>query len=161
MAKLYELTDNYLKVLAMAEDGEDGEDVYIDTLESIEFEIEEKAENIAKIMAELQGSVDMLKKEEERLSAKRKVIENNSKRLKQYLEEQMLLTGKVKFKTELFSFGIQKNAPSLDVVTEDNIPEEFYVVERRLNKTDLLKAIKAGLEIDGVSTKQTESLRIR
>ena len=158
MAKLYELTDNYLKVLAMAEDGEDG---YIDTLESIEFEIEEKAENIAKIMAELQGSVDMLKKEEDRLSAKRREIENNSKRLKQYLEEQMLLTGKVKFKTELFSFGIQKNAPSLDVVTEDNIPEEFYVVERKLNRTDLLKAIKAGLEIDGVSTKQTESLRIR
>ena len=158
MAKLYELTNDYLKVLAMAEDDEDG---CIDTLESIEFEIEEKAENIAKIMAELQGSVDMLKKEEERLSAKRKVLENNSKRLKQYLEEQMLLTGKVKFKTELFSFGIQKNAPSLDVTSEENIPEEFYVIERKLNRTDLLKAIKAGLEIDGVGTKQSESLRIR
>lgn len=158
MSKLYELTNDYLKVLAMAEDDEDG---YIDTLESIEFEIEEKAENIAKIIAELQGSVDMLKKEEERLSAKRRAIENNSKRLKQYLEEQMLLTGKVKFKTELFSFGIQKNAPSLDVVTEDNIPEEFYIVERKLNRTDLLKAVKAGLELDGVGLKQTESLRIR
>ena len=158
MAKLYELTNDYLKVLAMAEDDEDG---YIDTLESIEFEIEEKADGIAKVLAELDGNVNMLKAEEERLYNKRKAIENNSKRLKTYLEEQMILLDKKKFKTELFSFNVQKNAPSLEVTKEDNIPEEFYVMERKLQRSELLKAIKEGLEVEGVDIKQTESLRIK
>ena len=155
---LYELSENYLKVLEMAEDGE--EDL-LDTLESIEYEIEDKAENIAKIILNLTGSQATLKLEEERLYAKRKSMENKSKELKAYLEEQMVKTGKTKFKTELFSFGIQKNAPSLDVTSEENIPEEFYVIEKRLNRSDLLKAVKDGLSIDGVNIKQTESLRIR
>ena len=155
---LYDLSENYLKVLEMAEDGE--EDL-LDTLESIEYEIEDKAENIAKIILNLTGSQATLKLEEERLYAKRKSMENKSKELKAYLEEQMVKTGKTKFKTELFSFGIQKNAPSLDVTSEENIPEEFYVIEKRLNRSDLLKAVKDGLSIDGVNIKQTESLRIR
>ena len=158
MAKLYELTDNHLKVLEMAQEDEEG---YLDTLESIEFEIEEKADGIAKVLAELNGNVNMLKAEEERLYNKRKAIESNIKNLKSYLEEQMVKTGKTKFKTELFSFGIQKNAPSLDVTSEKNIPEEFYVIERKLQRTELLKAVKDGLEIDGVGIKQSESLRIR
>ena len=155
---LYELSENYLKVLEMAEDGE--EDL-LDTLESIEYEIEDKAENIAKIILNLTGSQATLKLEEERLYAKRKSMENKSKELKAYLEEQMVKTGKTKFKTELFSFGIQKSAPSLDVTSEENIPEEFYVIERKLQRTELLKAVKDGLEIDGVGIKQSESLRIR
>ena len=155
---LYELSENYLKVLEMAEDGEDN---LLDTLESIEYEIEDKAENIAKILKSLEGNQAALKVEEERLYAKRKSMENKSKELKAYLEEQMIKTGKTKFKTELFSFGIQKNAPSLDVTSEKNIPEEFYVIERKLQRTELLKAVKDGLEIDGVGIKQSESLRIR
>lgn len=158
MAKLYELTDNYLKVLEMAQEDEEG---YLDTLESIEFEIEEKADGIAKVLAELNGDVNMLKAEEERLYNKRKAIENNAKRLKTYLEEQMVLLDKKKFKTELFSFNVQKNAPSLEVTSEDNIPEEFYITERKLQRSELLKAIKEGREVEGVGLKQSESLRIK
>ena len=158
MPKLYELTDNYLKVLEMAQEDEDG---YLDTLESIEFEIEEKADGIAKVLAELNGDVNMLKAEEERLYNKRKAIENNAKKLKTYLEEQMILLDKKKFKTELFSFNVQKNAPSLEVAREDNIPEEFYITERKLQRSELLKAIKEGLEVEGIGLKQSESLRIK
>ena len=158
MAKLYELTDNYLKVLEMAQEDEDG---YLDTLESIEFEIEEKADGIAKVLAELNGNVNVLKAEEERLYNKRKVIENNAKKLKTYLEKQMILLDKKKFKTELFSFNVQKNAPSLEVAREDNIPEEFYITERKLQRSELLKAIKEGLEVEGIGLKQSESLRIK
>ena len=155
---LYDLSENYLKVLSMIEEDEEG---YLDTLESIEFEIEEKAEGIAKILKNLVGYQAALKQEEERLYSKRKAFENKAKDLKSYLEEQMFKTGKVKFKTDLFSFGIQKNPASLDVKSEDAIPEEFYIVERRLSRSALLDAMKKGLEIDGVSIKQTEGLRIR
>ena len=73
----------------------------------------------------------------------------------------MIATDKKKFKTEYFSFNIQKNAPSLDITSEINIPNEYYITERKLQKKELLDAIKKGAEIDGVALKQSESLRIR
>lgn len=139
---------------------ENGEDV-TDTLESIEFDFEAKAENIAKLMAELTGNAESLKKEEERLYQRRKAIENNANTLKRYLETEMMNTGKTKFKTDLFSFGIQKNPPSLDISTEENIPDKYYVIERKLQRAELLKDIKTGVEVEGVELKQTEGLRIR
>ena len=155
---LYELSENYLKALSMiAEDEED----YLDTLDSIEFEIEEKAEGIAKMLKNLEGYQAALKQEEERLYSKRKAFENKAKDLKSYLEEQMFKAGKVKFKTNLFSFGIQKNPASLDISTEENIPEKYYVIERKLQRAELLKDIKTGVEVEGVELKQTEGLRIR
>ena len=66
-----------------------------------------------------------------------------------------------KIKTDLFSLNIQKNPPSLNVISEENVPDEFYIVERKLQRTELLKAMKAGLEVEGVEIKQGESLRIR
>lgn len=155
---LYELSENYLKVLSMIEEDEEG---YLDTLESIEFEIEEKADSIAKMLKNLEGYQAALKLEEERLYSKRKVFENKAKELKTYLEEQMVKTGKTKFKTDLFSFGIQKNNPSLDISTEVNIPEKYYAIERKLQRAELLKDIKTGVEVEGVELKQTEGLRIR
>jgi len=73
----------------------------------------------------------------------------------------MIVTDKKKFKTEYFSFNIQKNAPSLDIANEDHIPDKYYITERKLQKRELLDAVKGGLEVDGVLLKQSESLRIR
>lgn len=39
----------------------------------------------------------------------------------------MQLTGKTKFKTELFSFGIQKNPPAVVIDNEEDIPKEYYI----------------------------------
>lgn len=55
MASLYELTEDYKELLAMAEDEELDSELLADTLEGIEGSIEEKAEACAKIMQELAG----------------------------------------------------------------------------------------------------------
>ena len=157
---LYSITEEYLQLLNMEEDID--EQAFKDTLESITDELETKADNIAKIIKELEGDVDTLKKEEERLAKKRKSIENKKSKLKDYLEESMILTGKSKLKTKLFGFTIQKNPPSLDIKAEENIPKNYYIEQQpKLDKKELLKAIKEGLEVEGVELKQSESLRIR
>lgn len=160
MATLYELSERYQNILEVAEmlDPEQLEEA----LKGIDDEIENKADGYAKVIQELNGKVDVLKKEEKRLADRRKSIENNAKRIKESLQEQMLLLDKRKFKTDLFSFGIQKNAPSLDVIDYQYIPKEFYEEQQpKLNKRELLKAMKNGDVIKGVEVKQTESLRIR
>lgn len=155
--QLYELTEMYLSLKDM--DIEEGN--LNSALENIDDEIETKAENIAKVLRDFDGDIEALKSEEERLAKKRKAIENRQKQLKEYLQNAMLVLDKRKFKTDLFSFNIQKNAPSLKILDESKIPEDYYKIEKKLNKNDLKEAVKNGLFEDAAELVQTESLRIR
>lgn len=155
--QLYELTEMYLNLKDM--DIEEGD--LNAALENIDDEIETKADNIAKVLRDFDGDIEALKAEEERLAKKRKAIENRQKQLKEYLQNSMLVLDKRKFKTDLFSFNIQKNAPSLKILDESKIPEDYYKIEKKLNKNDLKEAVKKGLFEDAAKLVQTESLRIR
>ena len=155
--QLYELTEMYLNLKDM--DIEEGD--LNSALENIDDEIETKADNIAKVLRDFDGDIEALKSEEERLAKKRKAIENRQKHLKEYLQNAMLVLDKRKFKTDLFSFNIQKNVPSLKILDESKIPEDYYKIEKKLNKNDLKEAVKNGLFEDAAELVQTESLRIR
>ena len=165
MANIYELTQDYLRLLEMAEDPELDPEVIADTFEAIDGELEIKAENYAKVMKNLEGDIAALKAEEERLSKKRKAIENNNKRMKLALQEAMEITGKTKFKTELFGFSIQKNAPSVVIDAADirDIPEEYLKFkEPEIDKTAIKNAINAGVDFEGLAHLEvSQSLRIR
>lgn len=155
--QLYELTEIYLNLKDM--DIEEGD--LNSALENIDDEIETKADNIAKVLRDFDGDIEALKFEEERLAKKRKAIENRQKQLKEYLQNAMLVLDKREFKTDLFSFNIQKNAPSLKILDESKIPDDYYKIEKKLNKNDLKEAVKNGLFEDAAELVQTESLRIR
>lgn len=160
--KLYELTQNYLNLQVLLDDETVGTDIINKALNEVGGEIEEKAENIAILIKNLESDVEGFKKEEERLAAKRSSAENKIKGLKTYLDTTMRSTGKEKFKTKLFSFNIQKNAPSVEVADEKAIPKEYFIEQDpKLDRKALLAALKDGKEIQGVTIKQTKSLRIR
>lgn len=159
--KLYEISQSYINILNLLEDETSDVEYLKNALGKIEEHFEVKAENIGKVIRSLEANVEALKTEEKRLASRRGNIENNIKNLKYYLENEMKRLDKKKFKTDLFSFGIQKNPPSLNISTEEYIPVEYYQLTRSLIRRELLKDIKEGLVIDGVSLKQSESLRIR
>ena len=171
MATLYELTANYTQLYMMLCDPDADEESIRSYMDSISGEIEEKADGYAKIARGIEADIAALKGEEARLKARRQSLENNLKRLKGNLEYAMALTGKTKFKTELFSFNIQKNAPSVKVEDEAKFIEFLASNNRddllkheapKLNKTAIKDAImKDGEVFDGVEVVQTESLRIR
>jgi hypothetical protein len=132
-----------------------------DTLEGVDGELEIKAENCAKVIAELGGKIDVIDREIERLKGKKDVLNNNIKWIKQQIEKSMIDTGKRKFKTDLFSFGIQKNPPAVVIDQEDQIPEEYWIAqEPKLDRTAIKKWLKEN-EADWAHLTQTESLRIR
>lgn len=161
MANIYELTNNLMQVQQLIEDGEMDSEMLSDTLEGIEGELEVKAEGYAKIMRNFQKDIEGMKLEEKRIATHRKALENNVKSMGKAVENAMLATGKKKFKTDLFSFGIQKNPASLVIDDGAEVPEDFYKVVTSVDKASLKKAVKEGLEIDGVRLESTESLRIR
>lgn len=155
---LYELSTAFQQVQNMDLDPE----VMQDTLDSIEDAIENKAENIAKLIRNLESDVAAYKEEEDRLKTKRQATENKVKWLKTYLEDNMKLTGKTKFKSGMFNFSIQKNPSSVNITDEKAIPEEFLIQQPpKVDKTSLKEILKRGIEVPGAELKQTEGLRIR
>ena len=148
MANLYEITSNYLILQQMLEDPDMDPQVIHDTMESVEGELEDKADNYARIIRNMEGTIIAIKAEQERLSNKKNLLESAIKRLKENLQEAMYKTGKLKFKTDLFSFGIQKNggkAPViLDVVSTADLPDELVRIKEEAD----LDAIRELLEKD-------------
>lgn len=156
-ATLYELKDMYLSLMDLDLEEEE----LSKALENIDDEIEVKAENYAGVIKNLEAEVDAYKKEIDRMTSIRKSLLDRADYLKKNLESAMIELDKKKFKTNLFSFSIQRNAPSIKILNEDAVPEEFVEYERKINKNDLKNAIKEGLETDAAILVESESLRIR
>lgn len=158
---LFELTENYVKFFTMLEEADEITEELEEMANNLNIAIEEKSDNYAKMIKNLDADVEAYKNQEKIFNKKRKTAENKIAWLKKNLQASMEQTGRKRVETELFTISIQKNTPALDITSEDNIGDEYYKVERTLNKRDLLNDIKEGLIIDGVGIKQTESLRIR
>ncbi len=162
MSNLYELASNYGTVLNMLYDEEIDEQMIFDTLESIEGEIEDKADNYAKIIKELEAKQKARKEEAKRLTDSAKVFENRVKALKNNLFNAMKETGKTKFATNLFSFNIAKNGGKQALTIDGEVPEEYTktIIE---NDTDKIrKALENGENLPFAHLEpRGESLRIK
>ena len=160
MSTLYELTNQYQQLLEL--ESEIDEQTFIDTLQSIDEAIEDKAENLAKVIKEMEATITTIANEVSRLQSKKQAVANRVSNLKTYLQGEMEKVNKTKIKGELFTVNIQNNPPSLRVNRTDNIPKDFFIEqEPTLDKAKLKKAIKGGDAIDGVELVQTRGVRIR
>lgn len=165
MSTLYELTGNYITLMDMLDDPEVDPITLMDTLDAVDGELDEKAENYGRIIRNLEAEAKALKEEADRLSRRKRTIDNNIDSLKKRLQLSMELTGKDSIDTPLFKFRIQKNAPSVVVDLDDlqDMPMEYLTYhEPTVNKTALKDALKAGLDLEGIAhLEQSQSLRIR
>ena len=156
---LYSLSAAYQQIQNMIEDGQEG---LSDTLESLNDAIEDKAVGYGKIIRNLESQAKAIKDEEERLTDRRRSLEINVKRLKESLEQAMFDVDMKKIKTDLFSFNIQKNPPSVNIIDPAGIPTVYFIEQDPvLNKKAILADLKNGIEIPGAEIKQGESLRIK
>jgi chaperonin cofactor prefoldin len=165
MSTLYELTADFQNLLMLAEDPDTDPQAFADTLEGIEGAIEDKADGYAKVIRNLEADAAACDAESKRLRNKKQTIENNIKRMKSALQFAMQMTGKTKFKTALFTFGIRKNPVSvvIDAANVRDFPEQ-YIIESEpiLDKRALKDALKAGEDMTGLChLEQSESLSIR
>ena len=155
---LYELSQNYLAVQDMDLEPE----TLKDTLDSIEEAIEVKAENIAKWIRNLEADKKAFEEEEKRFKEKKQAADNRIKSLKLYLEDNMRLTGKTKFKAGFFSFASQNNPPSVEVFDEALLPERFLIAQPvKIDRAGIKELLKAGEEVPGAELKHSSGLRIR
>ena len=148
MSSLYELTDNYTQLQEILLSEEYDEQAVLDTLEITDFEIEEKAENYAKIMRNIDGDVAAIDAEIQRLAERKKRYEARKKVLSDNLFAAMKMTGKTKFKTPMFSFSVVKNGGKQPLVIDipvEEIPEEYLAIQKPKPDNDKIReAIQNG-----------------
>lgn len=158
---LHQLTGQWLQIQEMIDDGAEIE-VLTDTLEAIEEAIEHKAVGVAHVIKNNEVSINAIKEEKRRLDARLKSYNNSNDRLKEYLQQSLELAEKQKIKTPTMTIYTKNNAESLHIKDDAFIPAMYYKTsEPTLQKKELLAAIQKGVQIEGVSLKQTKAVVIR
>lgn len=168
MTSLYDMTEDFLKLQQLLEDPGVDQELVTAAMDDLDENIEWKADGYAKIIKNMEANIDAIKTEKNRLNARQKVFENSIDRLKNNLQECMTITGKTKFKTDLFSFSIQKNGGKAPVILDVNdtgfLPDDLV----RIKEEPDLDAIRALCEQSEDGTceyahlgERGESLRIK
>lgn len=161
MAKLYELANNYRNLTELIDREDVEQDLIQNALKECKGDIEEKVDNIVKLIRNTESDIEGYKVEEKRLNARRKSLENTVTSLKNYLDSNLKALNLREVKTKLFSCKYQKSKASVEVLDQEVIPREFIVTEEKVDKKKLYEALKAGQEVEGASLKTNESLRIK
>lgn len=144
---LYEISGQYQQLLDLSDEIPD--EALRDTLESIDAEFDEKADEIACAIKDLNGDAVKLDAEIKRLTERKKAAERRAEWLERYLYEQMQRTHRIKIHTPRNVLTIRKTPVSVQ------LKPEFMQWASENGRTDLLKfyapqpakaAIKAALQ---------------
>ena len=160
MAKLYEISESFNTLVDFDMSTDDDVKAFSALMNEVQGEFEDKAENICKLIRNLQSEAEAFKVEKQRLEKKQKALENKADALKAYLEynaRQFLQQGE-KRKVGLFTLFFRKTPGRLVYDDEALIPVEFF--KRSVDVAALKDAVRAGKVIDGVRIETGDTLMI-
>ena len=168
MASIYELSEEFLTLWTLMEDGTLDDEALADAFDVAVGDLSAKLEGYCKFIKNLESDIAGLKEEEKRLATRRKTMENTIERAKAAMQNAMHIAGEKKMPAGTFTVSLQQNPPKviLDEPYIENIPEKYLIPqEPTINKKLILEDLKEGFvipELEGVAHLETgESLRIR
>jgi len=146
-----------------SENNELDEKTINDTKESVELLLAEKSNQLELILKDLESKEEKCKEIADFYAKKAKQANEKRKALKELIITTMKGLGAKRLETETGTFTIKNNAPSLKIDNEDLIPQKFvsYIQTRKIEKNEIKKEIKNGVEIPGVHLETTQSLLIK
>ena len=142
---------------------------WFDTLDGIEGEFDIKAENIACFIKQLEGDLELLKKQKAAFERRRKAKENQLERIKTYLLDCMNKTKRTKIDMPKAKISVRNNAESAQFVSEKgfitwakiNAPHLLNYGEPTIYKAKVRTELKAGNNLPGAKLGRTQSLVIK
>jgi len=156
--KLYEITQTYQDILDLDLDSESLETV----LASLTDTVQEKADNIAKLITQLEAESIAYKVEMDRLAAKKRQNDSKSEQIKSYLDYNLKQMGIAKLDTPLFKFSYRK---SDSVVIDDtealNDTYKRFKTVVDIDKVAIKLAVKNGLVVTGAHIEEKQNLQIK
>ena len=166
MAKLYELQSTFNQVMDLIDDPDANLEVLESVLQEIEGEFDQKIEGCVMMVKNMEAETVGIKAEIDRLSARKKALDNRIDGLKGYMLMQMTLLAKDKIKTPdgLFTVARQKSPASVVVHNANEITDKFFVIipeQKQIDKLNIKDALVGGEEVPGCELQQGYHLRIR
>lgn len=145
---MYEMTEAFAQLSNSDLDSE----TIRDTIESLEFDFQEKGVNIVKLTNEWESDVAAIDAEIARLQARKKTIKNRSDSLREYLRTNMQSSGINKIESPLFSVTLSKPSKVVVIDDADLIPDDYVSIKTTVSpdKKKILAALKEGTDVPGV-----------
>ena len=178
MPSLYEITESYREVFALLEESE-GEwtPEIASRMEALDGEYDQKIQNIALFILDLEAEKKKIKDEISRLSTRVITTQNKIEALSKYVLSSLEFTGR-KVKTHLVSVWAQNSPPSVVVDDLAVLPDFFKTATVKTSleripeslrelatiepcKTAIKEAIDNGEEVPGVHLEWRKHLRIK
>jgi hypothetical protein len=155
---LYRLTGAYAEVQARAEAGEDvGE-----ALALLQGDIEQKSAALVRLLRDLELDGDKVAEEQRRLAARKKTLDNNAERIREYVRQAMLQTGIHRIKAATFGISLSEGPERVVVEDEALVPESYQRTRREVDKAAILAAFKQDGEcVSGTRIERGTRLVIR
>ena len=151
--KLYEIEQAMMECV----DPETGEIIDEEMIEALNMAKEEKIENICLWIKNLQAEAIALKTEKDNFADRERVTKNKIESLKKYISH--VLDGQ-KFETTKVKVGFRKST-SLEILESAIIPDNFLITKTEVDKAGLKKAVKDGLEVEGVYLSENRNISIK
>lgn len=139
-------------------DVETGEIFDVDKFEELSLTRDAKVENICLWIKNLEAEAKALKEEKDAFAARQKAAENKKESLKRYISG--YLDGAT-FESAKVKVSFRKSE-AVEVVDMSMIPDEYLKFkEPEVNKTELKKALKSGLVIEGAYITENQNIQIK
>jgi len=167
MQTLWELTQEELSFISlMEENGGELTDEIAEELAIRRDNFKYKAEAYAKFILKLESEADQAAAEIKRIQALKKAKENTVARLRESLLAALMVfteedaKGIRRYETPLAKLSTRKSQ-AVEVLDEQLIPADFWVIKKEVSKSTISQAIKDGAEVPGAQMKDNISLSIR
>jgi len=147
MSRLYEIANEYAELANSEMDAE----MIADTLEGIQGEFEDKAEQVLAIIKNELALEEMLKAEAKSLTERAKASANKVANLKAYLAESMQTMDKKKINAGVHSLTVRKGVQSVNILDLESLPIDFvdYQTVIKPDKNLIKEKLKLGEKIEG------------
>lgn len=141
------------------ETAEFDEQAYKDTLEAVG--VDEKLISYAQVLKTMEANKLLIDTEIERLTKKKKSICSGIDRMKDAVYNFLKLSKLDKTQAGTFSFRINKSQ-AVSITNEKLIPDEYMKPQpAKVNKLEIKKMLKSGVEIPGAELTENESVVIK
>lgn len=161
---LYQIQGDYLELASLLE--ESGGELTDDLEERLAInqdELNQKAENYALLIRQIEGKVSVIKAEMDRLKVLMTSKQNTATRLKDNIKKAMDMYDVKSIEGTLVKLTLRNNAASVVISDDAKIPKKFIVktVSEAPDKKAIKEHLQGGKVIAGVTLVSTQSVMIK
>ena len=157
---LYEITGAFPKLMAQEEMSEEDKNKVEEELTTL---LQKKSNSVIAYSKNIELAIKAMKEEETRISTNRKTLENRLEQFKKHVKECMEGNGINKIETDLGTLSIARSPISIEIVNEEEIPDEYkeVIFTTKVDKKKIAEAFKStGELIEGVEI-HTDNTNLR